>query len=431
MMQFQVLSIITDLMCPGKNIIARNYQSLMIVSSTSTKRVYVAGDNTHSRLGTSSQQTNNMPMEIKMLRNVEVISEGLTNERHTFIYTQDDQLYVSGKDNGSRDRWYSYFSGYLGIEKVDPYKEYVLKKLDVSWLATKSGKMAKIIDIKCSKTRSLFLTNKGNVFGCGTSTQHLSNGKDGKKWKSMKDFGPTPNQIQFGKDAQGKLYKISKIAIGGLGSEDNNELLFVTTSGILLIQGNTGYLASHCFGGKETVGRPTEHPFFTATKINVVDVEAGEKHFVVIADNADCYTFGMNACGQCGDGFAYSEQYDPETVSYGPHLSTQQNRDRDSLPLYCVETPYKLMNDVNDHDLPLKIEQVSCGNIHTVLLTKDNRIFTMGNNYSHQCSTINEDEIVTRPYWFRKELELGISEESVCTMIRALNYGTLIGINGC
>ena len=54
-----------------------------------------------------------------------------------------------------------------------------------------------------------------------------------------------------------------------------------------------------------------------------------------------------------------------------------------------------------------------------------------GNNEYYQCSTFNVSENVSIPFWVRKESELRISEESICSWILGLNNGTLIAINGC
>ena len=131
----------------------------------------------------------------------------------------------------------------------------------------------------------------------------------------------------------------------------------------------------------------------------------------------------MNDNGQCGDNRKSSKKLNWQQKINDNEMKMQNQR----CTYYRVDVPYLLKQKGEGI---IKIDHVSCGNLHTVILTTDNRILTMGNNTYYQCSTFNVSENILSPFWLRKESELGIAEESVCSWILALNYGTLIAING-
>ena len=95
-----------------------------------------------------------------------------------------------------------------------------------------------------------------------------------------------------------------------------------------------------------------------------------------------------------------------------------------------VNVPYRLKTDKC-----LVVEKAACGNNHSIVLTKDNEIYTFGNNKYYQCYSQPDGSVINPlgvpcPRLFSKKQELGISEHSLCTDIIALNYGTLIVMNG-
>ena len=150
---------------------------------------------------------------------------------------------------------------------------------------------------------------------------------------------------------------------------------------------------------------------------------AGANHYIVTSERNHVYAFGLNEYGQCGN--------DLLGVRYTWKSLAKHDYGKKTSEL-IEDRPWKLVTyDVNDfweNDDNWEIEKVACGDNHTVLLTKDNRIFTFGYNRWNQCSTIKKDDTIGLPLWFSKELELGVSEDSVVTDIIALNNGTLIAI---
>ena len=73
----------------------------------------------------------------------------------------------------------------------------------------------------------------------------------------------------------------------------------------------------------------------------------------------------------------------------------------------------------------LLIEQGSCGDHHTVLLTKTNDVICFGNNEENQCSSETEDEIVIEPHILSKK-EIGIESNQNIVKVIASQNSTLI-----
>ena len=375
--KYEILPVLTDLMCPRGNIIARCCKSLMIVSNTEPTEIYATGKNDHYRLGTRATRASpTIPLHIEVFREIAVISQSRGTDsydhEYTIIYTKDHHLLVSGKtDIGAKDHPKN-----SGRMQKDP-PDRVLQKIDLSWLKLVKGELDPIIDIKCSYKGALFLTKSGKVYGCGDS-----------KVSNMGHY-KIPIRLKFGKNNEGKYIKIRKIAMCTFG--EPHPMIFVTSNGMLLIKQELHFEAKRvCFGDK---------------KIKIRDIDAGSYHFAAISRDNICYTFGNNECGQCG----YDDDSKPQ-VMFTYYLT----------PAY--DKPYELKECKN-------VDSVSCGNKHTVILTKDNKIYTMGANGSRQCSSLdNARNIYNFPHLFSKQKELGMSENSVCEWVLGLYNATLIAI---
>eukprot|EP01084_Bolivina_argentea_P173780 301031_1 len=242
-----------------------NIYSMMVIDVK--HRIFVIGNNMDYRLGLQYQDDLCQITNFKQIQLDEtpiLASKGIFNSNHTFIYTLNNTLYASGKNQHGQ------FGN--GNKSQNDYDTFTLQKIPFFWQPNEEIK-----EIQCAYEHSLFLTSKNNVYLCG----HNEN-----------EYILKPKLIY------------SNIAEIGVGAYHN---ILLNKNGNLIIFGDSnvpnmdefGYL-----GSKNNADKICE--YFKNNKIKIKTICCGKEHALVLTTNNKCFSFGQNRHGQCGTGIAYS-----------------------------------------------------------------------------------------------------------------------------
>ena len=118
-----------------------------------------------------------------------------------------------------------------------------------------------------------------------------------------------------------------------------------------------------------------ENEFFKSEGIRLQQIEAGGWHNIVMDDEGICWGFGWSEYAQLGEmGKAYIG-------------------------------PKKLEVTVKE-----KVERICCGPWHSVLLMKDNEVWTCGYNGHNECSIAISKDTVS-PLYHLKRKEIGVDDD--------------------
>ena len=253
-----------------------NHLALMII--TDNNQLYISGSNMQNKLGFDQYET--VIKEIKKFTKmplneaIKFASHGTYAERHSFMYTTTNKLYVSGCN----------YSGQLGIADGEGYQSFsdsvVLKEIPTNWL--KFGEY--IIDIACSAVCSLFLTDKGNVYSCGDAETH-GHGQD-----KGPIFKPELLDMNNGNIA------IIRMCCGKRHSLLLDEYHRLITFGI------NDYGETNSFRKLKVIDKPTFHPYFKDENIKIKLINGARQASLCIGTNGGCYLFGYCCPGKLGDG---------------------------------------------------------------------------------------------------------------------------------
>eukprot|EP00483_Globobulimina_turgida_P013127 UN13151 len=144
-----------------------------------------------------------------------------------------------------------------------------------------------IIDIKCGRYHSLFLTSNGTLWSSG----YNGSGQCGVVGDKQLLF---PQIVKIPDNA-----KIIKIACG------KHHNLAITEYFDVIIFGENEYdqlgIANN-YNHQEIVYKPIYNQFFKDTNIKIKDIECGRSHSLCISINGNCFVFGDNEFGQIGNG---------------------------------------------------------------------------------------------------------------------------------
>ena len=126
------------------------YNNKWISISKNVIDTYINGQNMYFMLANGAFQSKSN--EIKLLDNILFMSRGHYN-RHYFIYTYDNKLYSFGNN----------YHNQTGIQYIN--KNYIIKEPTLIHFQFNGV----LKQIECGKDHTLFLTDKGIVYGCGSS----------------------------------------------------------------------------------------------------------------------------------------------------------------------------------------------------------------------------------------------------------------------
>lgn len=214
-----------------------------------------------------------------------------------------------------------------------------------------------ITSISCGKFFTLFLLFDGRIMGWGKNSEYQC----GISPKLRNILNPTfiPN-----------LKEIQRIEAGqehSLCLDSSQNVLFFGSNHYNQSTINTNLL---CL-------LPTKHSFFQGLKISLIKC-GGEHSLAINEENGYVFLFGDNNSAQIGNG-SYNEINCPFLIQSLPHFST------------------KIF--VNGF----------LGVFHSILLSKNNEIFTFGCNNNGQCSSIQLEHHITTPYHL-KPTEFGLKD---------------------
>lgn len=280
----------------------------------------------------------------------------------TIVKTKNGQLYGFGSNDHCQ----------LGIGKKS-FKEKVPVLL-TSGAFDVYGATVDQLNVKavsCGFHHTLFLTDSGRVICCGNNKfGQLGYGENVNELISpaLIDAANLKNieQIVCGEyfslalNKRGAVYAFGKNDCGQLGLGDT--------------------LSSD----DDSVFVPTLIRWFQSNGITVEKVQCGDKHVLCLDSDGTSYAFGSNDYGQCG--------CDGKTNCFV----------RVSIPA-AIKLPNNGRSKV--------IVEIDVGAQHSLLLSDDNEIYSMGNNDCNQSSVGLDHKKISKAHWLRKKTEIECLEQ--------------------
>ena len=309
---------------------------------------------------------NNKIINLKDIDYISVISEGL-NSSFTLMVSNKGKVYGLG--------YFLSMSFILMLSNIQlTLSEYSIKK------------------ICCGIEHILILTTNGCVFAMGSNTLGQL-GVDIKNKMGVNNyFIKSPEKIKMDEN----VFKIIDICCGTY-----HNLLLSKSNKLWVFGKNQSGEIGLGKGSQFKVEIPMINPLLSHLEFK--RIECGSRHSLCITMDGKCYLFGRNGYGQCGKGVIKSS-------------------------VHRCKTPYLFQSfmvgfiDFKD----VLIESASLGQLHTVLLTKNNKCITFGCNSFGKCSRLKLwSRCIRDPYWLNKS-EIGISDDEVIIRVLALKHSTLI-----
>eukprot|EP01084_Bolivina_argentea_P012407 23254_1 len=383
---------------------------------TEYHQIYCCGKNDRSELGLSINK--HRIMKFKQLKQLEtstgpstynhqtdyisLISNGKMS-KHSFLKTQSGKFYGIGCNH------------YAQFGNDDKTYEKIMSPLQLCELEDIFNGL-NIIQIECGMLHSLFLTSNGTVYACGFNGLGQLGFKKSHKNDFENEYQFTPTKIPF-------LYDIINICCG------NDHNLCVNKNNNLYVFGNNDHsqlglghppIKSKIISDDKNeldiveneerkfmfeyekdefeieeqpkfVDVPTVHEFFRNKKIK--SIFCGGTNAGVILMNGDFYTFGYNFWHQ----------------SIGKLLQNKYPQLLQSFDKYCK----------------LKIVDADFGMSHTLILTNENKLYSVGNNNYCQCTNQIKQESIIWPYLISKK-EIGVNDNDIIQRVIAGNLSTFV-----
>ena len=292
-------------------------------------------------------------------KRINLISQGLHNDHCFFYDSTSRQLWANGPNE----------FGQLGNGKQSEQSEQSrteshsesgkLEFVSMPWDSTK----IQLIDIQCGMYSTLFLTDDGSVWSCGSNesgTLGIGKPEDDKS----DDYIRTITRIPMNEFPNTKITKIGCL---------ENSCILLDKDGNLYVFGANYYGALGILDDTDSPMEydeyiqwtPTVIPYFKERGIKIVDFDCGD-HICCLDHKNNVYLWGRNDRNQCGNGKV----------------------DRNVLiPMELDLTPF---HPSKEREI---IQSVHCGLNHTVLLTVRGNLFVWGNNNNGECMFSPYDEI--------------------------------------
>eukprot|EP01083_Nonionella_stella_P162034 531494_1 len=250
----------------------------------------------------------------------------------------------------------------------------------------------------CASHHSFVITNRNEVYGIGESS-HYQLALDSEEMAKNKT-NLWPQKISFFDKIQ-----IARIACGKKFS------IFLGEDGVTYSCGSNLFGALGFCDEVTTIKKP--RVIVRLQRAKAIEVVCGENHSVILDSNGKVWSFGINNQGQLGRNTKNNLDY-PDVVQIGSRKFVAQSQSRmskiasganhvavisESCKLYlwgCNE--YGQLGDGTQKarnkakQLLLKnevIKDVECGGNHTVMITKERKVFVCGCNEYYQCQQQN------------------------------------------
>lgn len=235
----------------------------------------------------------------------------------------------------------------LKLEKVNfvlETKDAIPKKSIFALPATKKQEPERMVDIACGEKVCVAITNHNAIYNLPTKTAQFL-----------------------------KHQNIKKICCGA------EHAMILTTNGDLYTWG-TGLRGQLGHGTVDSEESPKLVEALAGVKIT--DIGAGTFHSVAVSVFGDVYTWGWNLFGQLGHQVLTSDEL----------KSQKQFLQRKNQTVYTVPLLVDLVDQIEGAGgEAMHVLNVYCGAKHTVIRTKDHRVFVTGSNSFNQLGLVQGD----------------------------------------
>jgi len=288
---------------------------------TNNGKVYGCGNNRNGELGLGNTETD--PLTPTLLDttpfNTLTISAIACGTNHTIFLTNDGEVYGCGVND----------LGQLGLG------DSIIQTSSPTLLDPSYFNSSTIYAIACGANCTMFITNDGKVYGCGINTS----GQLGLGHTTSPILTPTLLDT-----SPFNTLTISAIACGA------NHTIFLTNDGKVY---GCGSNTSGQLGLGNTTTQPISTPtLLDTTPFNTLTISAiacGQNHTIFLTNDGKVYSCGSNTSGQLGLGHTTSPISTPTLIDTSPFNT-------------------------------LTISAIACGQNHTMFLTNDGKVYGCGNN---------------------------------------------------
>ena len=323
--------------------IYRNLSNLFIISKS--YELISVGLNEYGQLGIPNNKQmniNNIEDKNVFFKDMKIIlvSEGI-NGCHTFIMNSNYEVYSCGLNK----------HGQCGLSS---------KKKEIRTPIKIMKCKRPIIMIKSGRNHSLFLTENGQLNGCGGNQYgQLGINKEFIKLETISVITSCKN------------INITNIACSEFASfivDDKGKLYCcgANYSGVLGINEDKYYKQ---YGAREYIDT------FSKYKVQMKDIQCGSNHVLCLDTNGNVWTWGNSQKGQCGKGQKGVNLFKPNRIKIS---HTKHNSD-DS----------KTNNDNNNKYL--KFNKIVCGAEHSFIVDTLYNLYGFGCNCSNELILNKED----------------------------------------
>lgn len=311
--------------------------------------VYTFGWNAYGQLGDGTFTDSNIPVHITEISNARDVQCGYN---HTMVILNDNTIRTFGGNK----------YGQLGINSSQFYPNYIENTQD-------------IYKISCGQHHIGMVDYSGNVLMMGMNAQgQLGNGSTIDNW-NVQTLTSISNTVDIACGANHTLVVFEDGAVKGYGDNQWGQLGDDTSSNdrtspvdvidiinatkvacgdtysiVLLDDGNVKSFGLNDYG---QLGTGDNAQYITPTNVinisNAVDIQCGNGHTLVLLENGKVKSFGYNIYGQLGD---------------GSHSNSS--------------TPIDLYGDISN------VTQIAAGLLHSLILLNNGTVMGFGLNFYGQ-----------------------------------------------